>query len=197
MPGWVGAWLKRSLNTIRLAKFFDAQSDPWERLSIDVPVRSFGEASQCEFATYLEGPTTVTPESLAELCDWLRGCEGVDDLTLFRCNDHWQHPSSFEKLRRGDCEDHALWAWRHLVRLGVPACFMVGLWQRTIAHAWVCLTQDGTDYVLETTAKSQPMLHPVADVREAYCPGLAVDARCRTYVYQGYLRLAQVMRAQK
>ena len=63
--------------------------------------------------------------------------------SLFNEIDLWQHPSSFEELRRGDCEDFALWAWRKLAELGIDAEFFVG---RILSveepdvdrqHAWV------------------------------------------------------------
>src|SRR5690348_3236184 len=46
-------------------------------------------------------------------------CEYVRDPVHER--DFWQHPKTFEQLRKGDCEDHALWAWRKLTELGISA----------------------------------------------------------------------------
>jgi predicted transglutaminase-like cysteine proteinase len=34
-----------------------------------------------------------------------------------------EHPGAFERRRRGDCEDFALWAWRKLAEVGVDAEF--------------------------------------------------------------------------
>ena len=42
---------------------------------------------------------------------WLLGCVYARDRDLFRNPDYWQHPCNFEGLRKGDCEDFALWAW--------------------------------------------------------------------------------------
>lgn len=192
MPGRVSAWLKRRWKTMRLARFFDPEANPWERLDIAIAARCFGEDSQVEFSTYLEGPSSVTVDSVEALCDWLRGCEAVEDHVLFQRNDVWQHPCSFEKLRRGDCEDHALWAWRHLGRLEVPAHFTVGLWG-TVAHAWVGFVRDGTEFLMETTCKRGPMIQPRAPLEKTYIPALAIDTRGQTFVYQGYQHLLRQM----
>ena len=60
-------------------------------------------------------------KSLQEICEWLVGCDYADDEAFFNEPDFWQHPVMFEQTRKGDCEDHALWAWRKLVELGFEA----------------------------------------------------------------------------
>src|SRR5205085_1473130 len=67
------------------------------------------------FAWYFEGQSAVTVGSVDDVCEWLLECEYVHDPELFHEPDFWQHPRTFERLRKGDCEDHALWAWRKLV----------------------------------------------------------------------------------
>ena len=69
------------------------------------------------FQWYLEGPSEVAPATLDELLEWLMACEYVHDSVLFQVEDYWQHPRTFEQLRKGDCEDHALWAWRKLAEI--------------------------------------------------------------------------------
>lgn len=172
---------------MRLAQFFDAHADPWVSMEMPVAARTFGMACDRDFPSYLEGPSRVSIQSIEELCAWLRGCEAMDDQTLFFQSDYWQHPVTFEQIRKGDCEDHALWAWRQLHRLNVPARFVAGLW-RDIPHTWVICRNDGVDTLIETTAKSSNMLLPLEDARPFYCPALAVDRDCRTYVYQGFPR---------
>jgi len=71
----------------------------------------------------LRGQSTVCVNDIAAICEWLADCEYVRDPVHER--DFWQHPKTFEQLRKGDCEDHALWAWRKLTELGIPAEFYV------------------------------------------------------------------------
>ncbi len=187
MPGLLGRLVKGAADFVRLACFFDERADPWERVSMAVPASSFGLASEREFHRYLEGPTRVPASTIEEMCEWLRGCEAVDDLTLFHEPDFWQHPVTFEHLRKGDCEDHALWAWRHLHRLRIPGMFVAGLWNG-IAHTWVLFRHNNHDHLFETTCKHGDMVHPLPRVRALYTPALGVDFTCRTYVFQGYQR---------
>ena len=187
VAGMVEKLVRGTADFVRLARFFDEQADPWSRIEMKVDCHAFGLASEREFATYLEGPTRVPASSLEEVCEWLRGCEALDDQTLFFQQDYWQHPVTFEHLRKGDCEDHALWAWRQLVRLGFSGLFMAGLW-RDVPHTWVFFVRGGIETVLESTAKTGSMLLPLDTARHFYCPALAVDNHGRTFVYQGYPR---------
>ena len=94
------------------------QDDPWERLPYTVKARAFGRGSIHPFPWYFEGGSAVEVKSLEDICAWLMECQYVADPDLFNESDFWQHPRTFERLRQGDCEDHALWAWRKLVELG-------------------------------------------------------------------------------
>lgn len=170
---------------LRLARFFDPTADPWARIPMDVPVQAFGLASNREFCRYLEGVGRVVVQSVDDICRWLRECEALADEELFVQPDYWQHPVTFEHLRKGDCEDHSLWAWRQLLGLGLPTLFVAGLWQ-SLAHTWVLFEQAGETFLLESTAKDASILQPLAAVRGRYCPALAVDGACQTYVFQGY-----------
>jgi hypothetical protein len=99
---------------------------------------------------------------------------------------------TFENLRKGDCEDHALWAWRKLKKLGIPAEFVCGRSGPADAkgnhgHAWIHLELNGEPYLMETVADSRrPMTFPLADVRRNYCPALSVDTNLDTYCYGGF-----------
>jgi hypothetical protein len=95
--------------------------DAWERFDFDAPLHVFGNGSRHDFAWYFQGDSSVHVSSIDDVQDWLLGCEYVSDPELFNEPDFWQHPRTFEQLRRGDCEDHALWAWRKLVELGHDA----------------------------------------------------------------------------
>ena len=100
--------------------------DPWTWTRHPVPLWMFGPGCVKDFAWYLEGESRVAVADLDGLCRWLAGCAYVSDESLFRTDDYWQHPATFEQIRKGDCDDHALWAWRKLAALGYESEFMVG-----------------------------------------------------------------------
>lgn len=168
----------------------DASDDPWERVSARLPARAFGRGSLHEFRWYFEGESGVRVESLAAICEWLAACEYVDDRALFQETDFWQHPRTFEQLRRGDCEDRALWAWRKLVELGYDAELVCGEWDVTrddaAMHAWVLYRDGGREFILEAVSRSPDrMVRALEECRAQYRPHAAVDARFRTTVFAG------------
>ena len=176
--------------------------DPWERYEHDVPLTAFGEGSKRAFRDYFAGESNVVVSSLDEVCNWLLDCIYVTDQEEFGVADYWQHPAEFEARRRGDCEDHALWAWRKLSEIGVFAELICGRCQGNNGtfrgHVWVHFTEDGTEYLLEATAASRSaMVRPLTDawVRSAYSPYFSVDAHFRRHAYWGYV-LAAVERPQ-
>ena len=57
---------------------------------------------------------------LSDLRRFLAGCEYVSDEEQFGERDYWQPPEQFEKSKKGDCEDFALWAWRQLLHMSWP-----------------------------------------------------------------------------
>ena len=64
--------------------------------------------------TYLEDKTAVIAQSIDEIRDFLQSCTYERDIHQFDQEDHWLLPSDFEKTKKGDCEDHALWTWQKL-----------------------------------------------------------------------------------
>ncbi|HEU4996892.1 MAG TPA: hypothetical protein VFT29_18875 [Gemmatimonadaceae bacterium] len=167
--------------------------DPWDRFPRRFPVRVFGTGSKREFRWYFEGHSSVDAQSLDDVCDWLLDCEYVSDPDLFHEPDFWQHPRTFERLKKGDCEDHALWAWRKLVELGFQAELMSGSWTQAPGefggHVWVRFRQENRDFVLEAVANSRErMVRPLEEVREEYEPHVGVDNEFNSYGYFGYLR---------
>ena len=180
-------WLAR-----RLARRIPP-SDPWVREVLPVPVGQFGRGSVKEFAWYFEGASAVSCATVDDICLWLLGCSYARDPDLFHEEDFWQHPATFERLRQGDCEDHAIWAWRKLVELGIDAELMsgtqVGVREETNpprGHVWVRYRVDGEDYLMESVAKSLGrMIRPLAEVRSGYVPHCGVDRNFQTYSYAG------------
>jgi len=188
-------WLRRLNGAIfRLSTRIFAPNSPWKRLKFPVPVTAFGLGSHRQFAEYFDGESRVPVESIESIIEWLLTCEYATDVDLFHERDVWQHPSAFEELRRGDCEDFALWAWRKLAEIGIDAEFYVG---RVVPdgepdivrqHAWVMYHVDGAPFLFEPAARTQQqMIRPLADVRNRYVPHFAVDRRFRTWAFRGCL----------
>ena len=166
--------------------------DVWSKTKQVLPKEAFGKANLHDWGWYLEGRSTVEVKSAKEIVDWLRGCKYVGDSLLFQEEDFWQHPVTFENMRKGDCEDHALWAWRKLKELGIPAEFVCGRCgpasaKGNHAHAWVHLELSGQQCLMETVSDSlHQMTFPLDEVRKNYCPALSVDTNLNTYRYGGF-----------
>jgi hypothetical protein len=166
--------------------------DVWSRTAEHLPKERFGPGNLHDWPWYLEGRSTVEVASPKEIVDWLRCCKYVGDSILFHEKDFWQHPVTFENMRKGDCEDHALWAWRKLKELGIPAEFVVGrLGSKStpgnMCHAWVHLDLSDQRCLMETAGNARHrMTFPLDEVRRQYCPALSVDTELQTYRYGGY-----------
>lgn len=170
--------------------------DPWERLDYQVPLRHYGLGARMDFEWYFQGECAVSPTSLEAIQDWLLGCTYAHDKDLFEESDFWQHPRTFERLRAGDCEDHALWAWRQLVNLGFDAELVSGRclpWTPRAGapdrgHVWVVFRAAGETYLFETVAKDRSrMIRPLGETLAEYRPEYGVDARRRRFAYAGAL----------
>jgi hypothetical protein len=134
--------------------------------------------------------------SIEDICTWLLECEYAHDEVLFNEPDYWQHPRTFEHLRKGDCEDHALWAWRKLVELGYEAELIAGDWQPvgdTLGgHVWVRFSKGGQEFILETVGRSQErMIRSLSDAKSEYIPHAGIDQKFQRYAYCGYMRVFQ------
>jgi hypothetical protein len=184
-------WLRRPLH--RFIVIHTTVTDPWEPASTFLirPDR-FGAGSRKPFSWYFEGQSTVIVKDLDGICEWLTGCQYMHDSDLFREPDYWQHPLTFEQLRKGDCEDHALWAWRKMVELGFAADFYVGQWltngERTGFHAWVVFETNGSTFLLEPVIKDvNGLVRPLAEARLDYVPHFSVDASFKMCARAGLL----------
>jgi hypothetical protein len=175
--------------------------ETWERLDHPVPYWRFAPGSRHDFRWYFEGRSEVPVASIDQICDWLLACEYARDPEVFNEPDFWQHPHTFEHLRRGDCEDHALWAWRKLGELKIAAELYIGHWrsgpdQEGGTHAWVICTIDGREVLFEATAHSrEAMIRNLADARAEYQPYFAVDHAFRTAAFGGYMQFLKSSRA--
>lgn len=148
----------------------------------------FGTGSDKPLETYLADETAVSPTTLDEIVTFLQSCKYERDIHQFDKADHWMLPSELEETKRGDCEDHALWAWQKLKNLGIPAEFVTGVYKTHKGewggHAWVMLRKDGKLYVFESVDKKGSMLHPWETAKEKYRPGLSIDHEMRTFHYR-------------
>jgi hypothetical protein len=158
-----------------------------------MPLHVFGRGSYKPFRWYFEGESQVRVTSIDEICKWLLECEYVHDPVLFNESDFWQHPRTFEQIRRGDCEDHAIWAWRKLVELGLEAELVCGEWKppgdTAGGHAWVRFRQNGEEFIFEAVSASRDgMVRPFADAKSEYVPHAGVDHTFQHYSYFGFLR---------
>ena len=158
--------------------------DPWEKGEVNhgFGLYFFRKDIPKDFRYFFQGDLKSNVHSLDELCTWLRDCEYISDRAQFRKSDYWQHPCEFERTRKGDCEDHALWAWRKLVELGFEAEFVIGK-----KHAWVQFTKDGKLYLLETITKKTSMWFPVDEVKDQYIPHWSINGKFQRFSYAGLL----------
>jgi hypothetical protein len=185
------SWLFRPVH--RFIVIHTTVTDPWEPASsFLIRADRFGAGSRKPFSWYFEGQSTVTVKDVDEICEWLTGCQYMPDADLFREPDYWQHPLTFEQLRKGDCEDHALWAWRKMVELGFAADFYVGQWltngERTGFHAWVVFERSGSTFLLEPVIKDiGRLVRPLAEARLDYVPHFSVDRRFKMCARAGLL----------
>jgi hypothetical protein len=191
------AWLLDPL--ARLIARCVSVEDPWERTTMRVPIALFGTGGRRDFGWYFEGDSKVRVQTLADIQEWLAGCEYVSDSHLFHEADYWQHPRTFEQLRRGDCEDFALWAWRKMLELKYDADFVCG---RTIRqdqevgsapgadssrHAWIVYRSGGKTYLFEPTQGDRVCaVQELELVRHKYMPEFGVNASRRTFCFTGY-----------
>ena len=187
-----GSFRRLFITCIRFGARLVGRESPWERVSMRVPAAVFGPGSQRPFAAYFEGESSVPVRSVDDIVAWLQGCEYVSDLEQFNQRDVWQHPGGFERLRRGDCEDFALWAWRKLAEVGIEAEFCVG---RVVSadergvdrqHAWVVYHVDGTAFLFEPAAKTpSSIIRPLEEAMDQYVPHFAVNHRFDTNAFVG------------
>lgn len=175
-----------------------SDADIWKRTEEHIPAKDFGSASIHAWPWYFEGHSKVDASSPKDVVDWLRGCKYVGDSVLFHERDFWQHPVTFESMRKGDCEDHALWAWRKLKEIGIAAEFVCGRSGPSgaagnHAHAWVHFDLGGQRYLMETVADARHrMTFPLDEVRQRYCPAYSVDTEFKTYRYGGFMEFVRL-----
>jgi len=100
--------------------------------------------------SYLTHPLSVECKTIRDIRKFLCACKGVSDKEQFGKDEFWQPPEDFEKTKRGDCDDFALWTWRQFLSLGYKARFVGGEYGRYGGgHAWVSFEKNGKHYIVE------------------------------------------------
>ncbi len=172
--------------------------DPWERWELGLDVKLFGASEY--FRAYSLRQSTVGVASLDDICEWLLGCAYHNHTEQSSEQTFWPPPPDFEGSRRGDCKDHALWAWRKLNELGIAAELVCGQsraddedfqslsnYEFFQGHAWVQFQRDEVEYLLEPALKVRgSMIRPLGGLRACYIPWFAVGPDFRRYKYWGY-----------
>jgi hypothetical protein len=91
--------------------------------------------------------------SIKEIRKFLQGCKYVSDEKQFNKKEYWMPPDEFEKVKKGDCDEFALWTWRQFIGLGYKARFVIGRAGRFgEGHAWVTIEKDGKNFIVEPQA---------------------------------------------
>jgi len=124
---------------------------------------------------YITQPLSVKCKSLEDLRKFLRTCHGVSDKDQFGKNDYWMPPEDFEKSRKGDCDDFAMYAWRQLLEMGYTARFVAGtVGDSKQGHAWVSFEKDGKHFLLEPQARFLGLRFPRLEALR-YKPAVSVE----------------------
>jgi hypothetical protein len=179
---------------MRLTWRYLDHEDVWTTADAPVPLRYYGSGCIHEFPWYFTGHSSVFVADVPQLCQWLSGCEYVSDQKLFQLRDFWQHPCTFEQLRRGDCEDHAVWAWRKLTELGLAAELVCGSWPAGASgglggHAWVVFSSaDGPQLLEATLRQADRMVRPLEVAKPDYVPRVSVRQDFRRFMYGGFIK---------
>jgi hypothetical protein len=132
---------------------------------------------------YVAYPLAVKCESIQDVRRFLMSCETISDQELFGKREYWQPPEDFERLKKGDCEDFALWTWRQLLSLGYDARFVGGKVGRYgTGHAWVTYFDNGKCFLVEPTFRKIAATMPRLSTLK-YKPKLSVAWDGKTLSY--------------
>ena len=190
----LAAPFRRAAQQLRLRLF--PVRDPWLRLPYEAPLGMFGDGARHGFEWVFEGESEVAVATLDDVIDWLAGCRYETDTTLFHETDYWQHPRTFEQLRRGDCEDFALWAWRKMIELRIDAELVIGRrvppGSENSRHAWIIFRHAGDEFLFEPVIQDRSIaVRHVTAVRTEYIPEFGVSRERRRFFFAGYAYFLQ------
>jgi len=186
--------VRRALHQLRLRLF--PVRDPWQRLPYEAPLEVYGDGARHGFDWVFEGESTIVVTSLDDIVAWLGTCQYETDASLFREADYWQHPHTFEQMRRGDCEDFALWAWRKLVELGIDADLVIGRrvppGSENSRHAWILFRDGEAEFLFEPIVSDRgEAIRRLETVRSEYIPEFGVARDRSRFLFAGYAYFLQ------
>jgi glycosyltransferase involved in cell wall biosynthesis len=124
--------------------------------------------------SYLSQKLSNKFNDINELRKFLCTCRYISDEKQFGKKDYWLTPEEFEKCKKGDCEDFALYTWRQLIEMGIKSRFVVG--ESGIygsGHAWVTMEKDGKCFLCEPLACAFRKLPRLSMIR--YVPEISVE----------------------
>jgi len=123
---------------------------------------------------YLSHELRKNLKDIDKLRAFLKTCTYVTDTEQFHKDDYWLPPEEFEALRKGDCEDFALYTWRQLMLMGYTARFVAGSSGRYgSGHAWVTLERKKRYYICEPLACQFSRLPRLSMIR--YQPDISIE----------------------
>jgi transglutaminase-like cysteine proteinase BTLCP len=124
--------------------------------------------------SFLSQPLQIVCRDMEEIRSFLSTCRYVSDREQFGVNDYWMRPEDFERVRRGDCDDFALWTWRQLLGLGYSARFVTGSAGRYgTGHAWVSFRVNDRVFIVEPLLARRPKFPRLETLR--YRPPVSVE----------------------
>lgn len=137
-------------NNCMIAKILPDAYDAFGRKTVRPDLRRRGMRPTFPMGRYVSQPLTVECKSLSDIRKFLLTCRSASDKEQFGREDYWQPPEHFERTKKGDCDDFALWTWRQFLALSYDARFVVGQAGRYgIGHAWVEFFKEGSCFLVE------------------------------------------------
>lgn len=133
-----------------IAEIVPGAYDAFGRKTLRPDLRRKGIHPTFPMGRYVSQPLTVKCECIRDVREFLSRCRAVSDKEQFDKEDYWQPPEDFERTKKGDCDDFALWTWRQFLALGYDARFVAGQHGRYgMGHAWVEFFKDGKCFLVE------------------------------------------------
>jgi Transglutaminase-like domain len=137
---------------------------------------------------FLSQPLSEHFDDIEGLRKFLLSCSYVSDEAQFGKMDYWLPPEEFEKGKKGDCEDFALYAWRQLIDMGIKSRFVVGeSGKYGSGHAWVAMEKDGKSFLFEPLACAFLKMPRLSGVR--YKPEISVEYENGKISYYAHQKL--------
>ena len=102
---------------------------------------------------YVTKPLVHQCATIKEVREFLQDCKYISDKKQFNKEEFWLPSDEFEKGKKGDCDEFALWTWRQFISMGYKARFVIGQTGKSgKGHAWVTIEKDGKNYIVEPQA---------------------------------------------